>query len=73
MNSKRYLINWKGDEMKKTISKDDKPRRVSIYLYPWMLKKVEEICQKHNKRKRHFFMEAIVHYIQLHEKYWKGN
>lgn len=48
--------------------KSDRPKRISIYIYPAQLKLIEEICKKRKKTKRLVFFEAIQSYIGAYLK-----
>ena len=41
----------------------NRPKRISIYIYPTQLNMIEEIARKRKKTKRWIFMEAIQSYI----------
>lgn len=43
----------------------EKPVRISIYIYPWQLKLIQEISKKRKKKKRWIFFEMIMNYIGL--------
>ncbi len=46
----------------------NKASRISIYLYPWMIERIQDICLKRGKRKRQIFLEAIQMYIRLFDE-----
>lgn len=45
-----------------------KPTRISIYIYPWQLRVIEEISKKRKKKKRMIFFEMIMTYIGLYRE-----
>ena len=45
-----------------------KPIRISIYIYPWQQKVIEEISKKRKKKKRWIFFEMIMNYIGLYRE-----
>lgn len=46
----------------------EKPIRISIYIYPWQLKVIEEISNKRKKKKRWIVFEMIMNYIGLYRE-----
>lgn len=45
-----------------------KPIRISIYIYPWQQKVIEEISKKRKKKKRWIFFEMVMNYIGLYRE-----
>lgn len=41
----------------------DRPKRISIYIYPTQMNMIDEICETRRKTKRWVFFEAIQSYI----------
>ncbi|MBW2645930.1 MAG: hypothetical protein JRE23_07105 [Deltaproteobacteria bacterium] len=46
----------------------ERPVRVSIYLYPWMIRRIEKIAKGRGLRKRHVIMQAVQRFIFAEEQ-----
>lgn len=46
----------------------EKPIRITVYLFPWMIRRIEEIAEKRKKSKRQIVFEAFTNYIRLYDK-----
>jgi len=46
----------------------EKPIRITVYAFPWMIRRIEEISKKRKKSKRQVVFEAFTSYIRLYDK-----
>jgi len=46
------------------------PVRVTIYVYPWMLERIDRWAKKRRTTRRQVFLECLVGYLNENEKYY---
>jgi hypothetical protein len=46
------------------------PVRITIYIYPWMIERIERWAKKRRTTKRRIFFEAFLAYLNENEKYY---